>query len=88
MAVDHRDQGGIRRQGAEQALDRGTGTRIAGPAGMLGDVPAGVQPIRRGDREQAGTGNVVQNILVCGHRLGYHRAALDDRQLGARRRFP
>ena len=88
MAVDHRDQAGIRRQGAEQALDRGAGTRIAGPASLLGGVPAGVQPVRRGDREQAGAGNIVQNVPVCGHRLGRHRAAVDDRQLGARRRFP
>ena len=85
MAVDQRDETGIGRERRQQLLDMG-GRAVAGLAGALGGVPAGIQAVGRCHGEQAGARYFVENLAVRLDRLGGYRASIDECETRAWRR--
>ena len=69
--------------GASELLHMGDRVAMAGLAGALGRVPAGVQAVGRGHGEQAGAGIFVEDLAVRLDRLGGDRAGVDARRGGA-----
>ena len=76
MAVGHRDQRRPRPQLRQQPPGG------AGLAARQRLAPIAMQPVRRGDRQQPGAGDIVADRLVRRDCLRRHRAAIGDRQLG------
>src|SRR5258707_9284487 len=76
MAVDEGDERRILAERREQPRD------VALLAAAQSLEPAGMEPIGRSDREQAGAGNVLEQHLERRERLGGHRAGIGDGQLG------
>ena len=78
MAVDHRDQRGISSSGARSSSTAARSSRGSVVPGPLRRLPAGVEPVGRGDREQAGVANVLEDLVVHGERLGRNDALVYD----------
>ncbi len=88
MAVEHRHQATTLRHIGQQSLDMASGARKPILPGALGGCPAGMQPIRRGDREQADIAPVLADQSYRRQRLGRHGAGIGDDDLGIRARSP
>ena len=87
MAVDHGDEAAVARQRREQPLDMAHGAAHAVGAGARRRRPAGIEPVGRGDREQADVAAVLADQAGRLDRLGRDRAGIGDDQLGVRPRL-
>src|SRR5512132_461481 len=90
VSVDHCDQRGIPGQRRQQAFNGGLLSRRPRLPGPLRRLPASVETVGGGDREQAGVRNVLEDLIVYSERLWCDRALVDDGQLraGSRRLQP
>ena len=84
MAIDDGDQGRVTRNFGDQALDMAFHLRVAGFAGTLRAVPARMQPISGGDREQADTATILGHQAHGFDRLRRDHTGIDDDDLRIR----
>ncbi len=84
MAVEHRDDAAVRRQIGEQPLDVRAGMDEAALARALRRGPAGVEPVGRGDGEQADVAAVLRHQPDRLDRLRRDRAGVGDDDLAVR----
>ena len=77
----------LRRQVGEQPLDMRAGVDEAALAGALRRGPAGVEPVGRGDGEQADVAAVLGHQADRLDRLGRDRAGVGDDDLAVRARL-
>ena len=84
MAVEHGDERAVRRQAVEQPLDVRAGMHQAALARALRRGPAGVEPVGRGDGEQADVAAVLRHQADRLDRLGRDRAGIGDDHLAVR----
>src|ERR1700677_805058 len=85
MAVDHGDDAAIPRQRRQQFLDM---AEMLGPAAVAAQLacrgPARMQPVRRGDRQQADIPAAFADQPDRLDRLGRHGADIGDHNFGVR----
>ena len=84
MAVEHRDEAAVRRHVREQPLDVAAGVDEAALARPLRRRPAGVEPVGRGDGEQADVAPVLGHQADRLDRLRRDRARIGDDDLRVR----
>src|SRR6185312_571565 len=78
VAVEHGDERGVLAERRQEALD------LALTAAAQLVEPAGMEPVGRGDRQEAGARYVLEQHVEGGERLGRHRPGISDGEVGAR----